>query len=243
MFVDQYRPSGAALRAMKIFADREDFERQVRLIEAAHGLAIPIVLGDDPPLSFFMPMAAPVVSEAMFFDVTRVLNLLWRRQGPSWRNCGREEYHTYVMSREFSTAVGPVARAFLDAAKALASTLYDPSVPITSDSFVHGDATISNFVYYNGVRIIDLSPRPSPPELELDLAKLLFSARGFDTTAARGASLEHWVRSTPAYRTSREALVRYYLATHVVRVLSKEPPATLERQQFFSEIINYASQP
>jgi hypothetical protein len=81
--------------------------------------------------------------------------------------------------------------------------------------------------------------RFAPSEAEVDIAKLWFSSLGFDTDAATGSSLRVVLWKFPRISNANAELVNYYLATHLVRVLTKEPPATLERVAFYQGVIDH----
>jgi len=238
------RPSGATLRVLKIFDNAKDFQRQLERTEVLPAaLVVPVRV--EGGSSFSMPLVNPRVPTTAFFDLGATFSALW--QQPADTNPSRHAYHEYVMDRGCSPLLEDRARilgaTLLDEALAAADKLFQSNLalrPLESNEFVHGDATLSNCVMTDdGVRLIDLSPRPAPAEAEVDIAKLWFSSMGFDTDAETGAWLRGVLKSFPRVQRASWPLVNYYFATHIVRVLSKEPPTTLERVEFYRKVIDH----
>lgn len=248
------RPSGASLSVVKRFSSADDFAKQCATLKAAaiSGTTVPILDEDCAKFTLTMPFFEPRVPHAALSEVVPTFEKLWAVPAAPQRVCTRYAYHEYVMTREVAKLEGmtqremSVAQTLHDNACKLADELYTPihRWHVLENSFVHGDATLSNCVYAPdiGVRFIDLSPRRSPPEKAIDLAKLLFSAIGFDTDADVGEALFRNVHRSLPYRQATLTLVRYYYATHIVRVLAKEPPRTLERRDFYKKALEYVDQ-
>jgi hypothetical protein len=225
------RPSGATIRVVKTFPNKDDCDEQLRLMRSAPLYTLHTERVDD--VSFAMPLATSAVPPSAYIDLLLTYERFWEM--PSGRaSVSRRDYHDYVMSRPGAGQV--------NIAKQLAANLYSypAQYPITQRAFVHGDAIISNAVHTpSGVKLIDLSPRPSPSEIELDASKLIFSALGFDMSPENGAALLRLIALIRG--RMNDNLLAYYLATHIVRVASKEPPQTGERFEFFNRALHYAS--
>lgn len=241
------RPSGATLYVLKVFDNAQDCKLQLEKTTTipAH-IALPVT--EVSPTSFSMPLANPKVPPSAFFDLCATFSALWSISAAGSIVATRSEYHNYVMTRELQTFGDKRSRAlgmplFCEARQAAHKLFEDYALSESSPGMnesVHGDATLSNCVTTpHGVRLIDFSPRAAPPEAEVDIAKLLFSSRGFDTDAETGAALRNVLEWFPRVQSADPRLVNYYFATHIVRVLSKEPPTTLERADFYKEIIDH----
>lgn len=234
------RPSGASLSVLKTFESASDCEAQYRITMAAPPtVALPV-----EPMSvrsFCMPLARAFIPMDAFADFAGCFERLWRE--PSRRGaCSRTMYNEYVTRRlgpESSTLRAKLRNRLYDRIQDAFSEIV--GLPITQNAFVHGDATLSNAVLTgDGVRLIDFSPRPMPPELEIDLSKLMFSAIGFDTEGARSRALWREVeRLMRSYRPDL-MLMKYYLLTHAARVASREPPTTPLQIEFYEKVQKYA---
>lgn len=234
------RPSGATIQVLKTFATEDECAEQARLMLAApFSVSMkPTILG---PRQYTLPLVTSRVPSSAFMDLLHVYTRLWATPSPR-APVSREDYHAYVTSRAAPAhGVGDVRWLWSEALRA-AHGLYEriESAPIGAAAFTHGDAIIGNAVMTTaGVRLIDFSPRPTPGEPEIDVAKLQFSSLGFDLDKSRRreftAVLAAWARGLGASR----ALIDYYLATHLVRVLSKEPPETINRREFYERTVNY----
>lgn len=234
------RPSGATLMVLKSFDNAGDGATQFQLLRAAPAGAVlrPFELRDAGH-SFTMPLAKGRTRD--YRGMLAALKLLWA--APSMRVCSREDYHTYAMTRvpgKSSFAAFPALyRAMQEETEEFyRSTIVDR--PIEQDAFVHGDCTVSNFVgTFDGPRAIDLSPRPSPPEIEVDVAKLWVSATGFDIAWDKHRRhLAEALMELEAERPVSQVLLEYYRATHLLRVMSKEPPNDEGRFHFYKESIH-----
>ena len=240
------RPSGATLTVLKTFESKDDFEAQLYRTRAVP-LHIALEVTPVSERAYQMPLVTSVVPAAAFYELAATFQALWALGDPA-APTSRQAYHGYVQSREFAAATPSRSRVLgeplLIRAKEQTDALFPAIANFSSVAeYTHGDATLSNCVFTDaGVRLIDFSPRPAPPEAELDIAKLRFSSLGFDTDSARGILLDAAMKGLHRVRSCRERLVNYYLATHVVRVLSKEPPATLERVNFYQKVIDHVSQ-
>jgi hypothetical protein len=158
------------------------------------------------------------------------------------RPCDRHEYHSYVFMRTLQAPVA--AAAEFQAARDDVARAYNSirDIRITQEAFVHGDATLSNaLMTQDGVRLIDLSPRPSPPEIEVDIAKLMFSAMGFDAHGEHARRLWNLVVHLRAKFRPDLALLRYYLASHALRVFLREPPTTPELLKFYRAVSQHVN--
>lgn len=230
------RPSGASLEVVKTFSDAVEAERQYQLMTAT-STALPVRRLSDN--QFSMPLVSQRIPPSAFVDVLRMFELLWQQPPLAWRVASRAQYADYVRQR-IGAIKDQQLRPRLSAVfeKAYADAAGRPSDRAV---FVHGDATLSNCVYTEeGVRFIDFSPKASPPEEEVDLAKLLFSSYGFDTDRDQGSALRRVVSSTGAFRRASPALITFYLVSHLARVASKEPAETLARKRFYLEVLSNA---
>lgn len=228
------RPSGAKLFVVKQFEEPAEFQLQYALMI----LSQPIALSAKPDLenlTFWMPLAGRVPFDKTH-EIVDAYASLWR-SAPK-RACSREVYHAYARSRLHfipdSEVLGAAVTKLFDVVK---------DIPVRTPVMVHGDATYSNAVYLDGqVRLIDFSPKLSPPEAELDVSKLLFSARGFDVDAnIEGVALKDACDCYILQENLDARLLKYYLATHVARVMSREPPTTKARENFYATLIRYVA--
>lgn len=233
------RPSGARLSVLKTFDNVAECEAQYRIMVAAPP-TVALTVEPMSRTSFAMPLSLSPIPLRAITDFAHCFERLWRESSPR-SVCSRELYHRYVLTQLEGSELRNGLRAALSAAVghhyAGVATL-----PVTQNVFVHGDATLSNAVWTSdGVRLIDFSPRATPSEFEVDLAKMMFSALGFDTEGARSRVL--WTEVERLMRTYRPdlALLPYYLATHACRVASKEPPSSPRQIEFYERVLNYAT--
>lgn len=226
------RPSGAAIRALKTFPPEKarDCRLQLAVMLAAPRSAV-IEVEPVSDLSYAMPLGAPVPADSIE-DMGRCYETLWNAR--PMRACDRHTYHSYVFMR--TVRPPPGAEAAYQAARDDVARAYNRvrDLRITQEAFVHGDATLSNaLLTADGVRLIDLSPRSSPPEIEVDIAKLMFSAMGFDAHGEHARRLWKLVSDLRAKFRPDHALLQYYLASHAVRVFLREPPTTEALRVFY----------
>lgn len=234
------RPSGASIRALKTFepAQARDCRIQLAIMLAAPREAV-IEVEPISELSYAMPLGTPVPADAIE-DMGRCYERLW--SAAAWRPCDRHTYHNYVFMRTLQPPPG--AEAVLQALRDDVARSYNliRDLRITQEAFVHGDATLSNALMTPaGVRLIDLSPRPSPPEIEIDVAKLMFSAMGFDAHGEHARRLWNLVIALRQKFRPDLALLRYYLATHALRVFLREPPQTAELRKFYQLVSHHVN--
>lgn len=236
----QTRPSGAAIEVLKTFTDAADCHAQFALmVRAGENVAVQPRVIDA--FSFAMPLERAEVPRESFFDLLAIYERLWRLRGQ--RVCGRSAYHVYVRLRAEAATTNRRTKSILSELVKIADARYEfiKELPVLQAAFVHGDAIVSNAVMTaEGPRLIDFSPRESPGEREIDVAKLQFSALGFDlkTPKQRAELFTHLLALINAKKMSRELLL-YYLTTHAIRVFSKEPPRTLERTNFFEGVLDH----
>ena len=234
------RPSGASIRALKTFAPEKarDCRLQLAVMMAAPRSAV-IEVEPISDMSYAMPLGSPLPADAIE-DMGACYERLWAAR--PMRPCDRHEYHSYVFMRtlqpptgsesEYQAARDDVARAY--------NLIRD--LRITQEAFVHGDATLSNaLMTSDGVRLIDLSPRSAPPEIEVDIAKLMFSALGFDAHGEHARRLWNLVIKLRQKFRPDLALLRYYLASHAVRVFLREPPTTPELRKFYRLVSHHVN--
>jgi hypothetical protein len=231
---DDARPSGATIRVVKTFPNAEDCTKQAGLMRVAgEDISLPLLWTSNNQIA--MPLAQPIVGPESYIDLLSVYSALWGL--PPQRVATREEYHRYVLFRGSSAGADPVMERALE----LVGKLYFlvQHIPVRGSVFVHGDSILGNAVRTReGVRLIDFSPRASPPERMIDLSKLWFSSLGFDMSEERGATLQNLLRDLFSVERT-DPLFRYYLATHLVRVLSREPPTTVARRDFYKKVLFY----
>jgi hypothetical protein len=191
--------------------------------------------------SYEMPLAMGPVPSEMFPDMLRTLSRLWYADMEPTNVASRLEYQGYILDRGASLERHSQGWYLL----VLASQKYEAvhEKPVKRVICAHGDAIISNFVQtYEGPRAIDLSPRAAVPEIELDLAKLRFSALGFDIVdSERRQALAKLVDFAVDMLGADKALMQYHLAAHAVRVISREPPTDTNRITFFQEVARYVA--
>lgn len=241
-----HRPSGATIRVVKSFPNEQECGEHLRLMNAASGdIALPCVL--ESPQEIAMPLAQPRVEAAALVDLLGAYSRLWRMANPR-QHVSIGEYHNYVFERAKDTSQIALdddeARFTLAQAAYLADDLFPSAqaahLRAAQFGFTHGDAIVSNAVTtQRGVRLIDFSPRPTPPDREIDASKLVFSALGFDLGPRRQLALRRLLTDLLS-STMNPALMRYYLTTHLIRVITREPPKTLARRKFFKEVLNHA---
>ncbi len=239
----QVRPSGATVKVLKAFTSLQECREQARLMNSAGpAIALPASMCSD--LEFTMPLATARVPTSAFPALLDVYHDLWALPNPRPR-CTRDEYHAYVMGRTLPEGY-ELERAyeFLDATKAALQRFFDnevASLPVEQEAFVHGDATVSNAVFTRGgPRLIDFSVRPTPPEREIDLAKLTFSSLGFDLGPQRQEALTEALRRFKAAVPYSQTLLAYYLLSHVVRVFTREPPRYVGQHLFYFSVVEHA---
>lgn len=239
------RPSGASVLVLKTFNSEEECLEQCRLMQAApRHVALSPALVDRA--SYTLPLCNPHVPSSAFFDLLTTYIALWSAPKNPRAAVSLELYHEYVVSRlPPKEAMPGVAELF---EKALKSE-YAAYLPlkgarhVPDTKFTHGDAIVGNAVHTTGgVRLIDFSPRPTPGDPEIDVAKLIFSSLGFDLNGKRRKEFGSALKVFRAAGAFKPELIRYYLASHIVRVLSKEPPETLNRKQFYEGALNHVSQ-
>lgn len=238
------RPSGASVRVVKTFESAPDCEIQAWLMRAApaHVSLQPTMLG---PLSYDLPLCNPHIPASAFLDLMVTYRQLWAAASPR-PFVSREEYQEYVVSRPRPMALTAAADNIWFKAQERLEEFYAQikDLPIEQRAFTHGDSILSNAVWTSGgVRLIDFSPRPTPGEREIDFAKLRFSALGFDISVPqRRRELRAAIEVARKELEPNTRLERYYLVSHVIRVMAKEPPETINRQRFFEGALNHASQ-
>ena len=217
------RPSGASIRALKTFepAQARDCRIQLAIMLAAPREAV-IEVEPISELSYAMPLGAPVPADAIE-DMGRCYERLWN--APPWRRCDRHTYHSYVFNRSIQPPTG--AEETLQMVRDNVARAYNVirDLRITQEAFVHGDAT--------------LSPALMPPAG--DIAKLMFSALGFDAHGEHARRLWNLVVALRQKFRPDLALLRYYLASHALRVFLREPPKTTELRRFYQLVSSHVN--
>lgn len=243
----EVRPSGASIRVAKTFATAEECAMQCGLMTSAPAsVAVqPVVTG---AVSCEMPLYTPEVPPEAFLDLFATYVRLWDVPTSPREYVSHEKYTEYVLARPMPAETMPGVRELFSAARVRfvsESTYVDGRGKPAMNCFTHGDAIYGNAVQTpDGPRLIDFSPRPTPGDPEIDVAKWRFSALGFDLHGDKrdefNAALRAFLTDPPLI--FRSELIRYYLCSHIVRVLSKEPPHTLGRFQFFERVLNHVAE-
>ena len=226
---------------LKSFESADDCQAQFRLLMAAPERAVlrPYELM-NAGYSFTMPLALGRTSD--YLGICAALRELWK--APATQACSRATYHEYAMSRTPGNSCYSKFAPLFDKLKRETADFYRQFIvdkPIYQNVFVHGDAIVSNFVNTNdGPRAIDLSPRLAPPEIEVDIAKLWLSALGFDVHGPKQrADLASSIALLEKEAKPDQQQVIYYHATHLLRVMAKEPPNDRDRWEFYQRSTNY----
>ncbi len=242
------RPSGATIRVVKSFPTEKERDLHLWLMAQA-GPRVALGAVGESPVEISMPLATPRVSSRALVDLLTTYKRLWSTANPR-TPVSRKEYRNYVLERyrdtsRFSSASADGLPILQQAAQREQELYFGGSepvgdMPLRGSVFTHGDAIVSNAVGTPaGVRLIDFSPRPTPSEIEIDFSKLLFSAIGFDLGPRRGTILRELLCRLTAELDLNDRLVQYYLATHIIRVITREPPRTLARVKFFTEALRH----
>jgi thiamine kinase-like enzyme len=217
----------------------------------APGIAADILaVGKDAEGEFYAVRAgAPfqAASQQDYVALATCYRKLWAC--PSDNEFTLDNYHAYVGTRAAAAPhIGAVQSAWFYAESVHPDTRrYVRENPRAT----HGDATLANaIVTDDGVRLIDFSVAPAPGDPLLDQAKLVLSVAGLDDGYTNLGSMRGQLGLLkkalpelpielpsdyiPLWRPTLQ-LLAYYMATHLVRVGSREP----YKEQVISELLEY----
>lgn len=219
--VDQCkRNSGATLHFNTVLKQCSNAEEQAAKMQAFPEIFLPVL--HTAPGAYVMPGAQQLNYDASCWlqfsqQALKKLHVLWYDDSVTSDGglnlCLYEHYVRDLICEDASAA--PVVRA-LNRWSALIDYARLERV-----RHVHGDATLENVVIHdNNAFWIDPSVRAVPLYAELDVAKVLQSAFGYEAGEAtvQDARLVKW-----AYKNFNVVGVNYFLATHLARLWPLQP--------------------
>lgn len=162
---------------------------------------------------YAMPVLTPLQDAAQVGRALALLEDLWLQPATPWRtHMSRAEYYDYVQRCPTDMILLSAARRWYERARGQAGA------PVSN---IHGDATLENaMLYERQVVWIDPDVRATPLEAENDAGKVLQSVYGYSAIPVGGIRVAlDWL----AQRRLNAALVKFYFASHLVRLWRHQP--------------------
>lgn len=240
LFVKHHNRAGREASLLK--------EARARMSGCRHAFVPEVILFNSDVIVMERANATPLAENSSVqthvATVLRALNTLHANaENSKERLCSEEAYREYAHYPDDWVTTGGLSkqrsalRAFFQSAM---DRLHGEVVKRLGTSvertFVHGDCTLSNLFVARNVEpsrnthpvicMVDFSIKASPGLPEVDISKLLFSVLGFDVgyqPSVANALMDQKSRLRAIYRhTLSDAVIAYFLASHVLRVARKE---------------------